>query len=174
MTVSLPDLPPPPGSCATTAPFVVYLDGTLLKSDLLFESLMSLVRDKPLRCLQLLPWLWHGKAYLKDRLAQSADIDIGTLPFDAHVLRMIEEQRNTGRRIVLATASHHTLARRIAEHLKVFDDVLGTTLEQNLSGTNKRDALVTLYGEKGSITSVIRWTICRSGTRRGGPISLTR
>jgi len=149
MNVSLPDFPSPSASCPATTPFVVDLDGTLLKSDLLFESLMSLIRNKPLQCLKPLHWLWRGKTYLKDRLAQSTDINIGTLPFDADVLRMIEEQRKAGRKVVLATASHHTLATRIAEHLKIFDDVLGSTLEHNLSGTNKRDALVTLYGEKG-------------------------
>lgn len=149
MNVSLPDVLPMSASCATSMPFVVDLDGTLVKSDLLFECVMSFVRSKPLHCLKLLPWLWHGKAYLKDRLAMATDIDVATLPYDPDALRMIEEQRNAGRKIVLATASHHTLAVRIAEHLKLFDDVLGTTLEQNLSGTNKRDVLVTLYGEKG-------------------------
>lgn len=149
MNVSLPDVLPMSASCATSMPFVVDLDGTLVKSDLLFECVMSFVRSKPLHCLKLLPWLWHGKAYLKDRLAMATDIDVATLPYDPDALRMIEEQRNAGRKVVLATASHHTLAVRIAEHLKLFDDVLGTTLEQNLSGTNKRDVLVTLYGEKG-------------------------
>lgn len=149
MKVSLPDFPPMSASCTGSMPLVVDLDGTLVKSDLLFECVMSFVRNKPLQCLKILPWLWHGKAYLKDRLARAADVDIGTLPYDPDVLRMIEEQRNAGRKIVLATATHHTLAVRIAEHLKVFDSVLGTTLEQNLSGTHKRDALVTLYGEKG-------------------------
>lgn len=130
-------------------PFVVDLDGTLLRSDLLFESAMAFVRSKPWHCLKPLVWLCRGKAFLKEQLAESTDIDVTLLPFDSDVLAMIEEQRKQGRKIVLATASHHLLAMRIAEHLKVFDDVLATSLECNLSGTHKRDLLVALYGESG-------------------------
>ncbi len=85
--------------------------------------LLSSVRNKPLQFLKSLAWLTHGKAYLKERLAQASDIDVGTLPYDPDVLWMIEAQRNKGRKIVLATASHHSLAVRIAEHLNVFDEV---------------------------------------------------
>lgn len=149
MNVSVNDCPPASESCVTSQPFVVDLDGTLLKSDLLFECAMAFVRSKPLQCLKPLAWLTHGKAYLKEQLAQSTDIDVATLPYDPDVLWMIEAQRNSGRKIVLATASHYSLAVRIAEHLQVFDEVLGTTLERNLSGTHKRDVLVTSYGEGG-------------------------
>ncbi|PTT02746.1 UbiA family prenyltransferase [Pseudomonas sp. HMWF006] len=145
----MPDFTPTTASCAASTPFVVDLDGTLLKSDLLFECVVSFIRTKPLQCLKPLAWLWHGKAYLKERLAQATDIDVTSLPYDPDVLWMIEAQRNGGRKIVLATASHYTLAVRIAGHLKVFDEVLGTTLERNLSGAHKRNALVTLYGERG-------------------------
>ncbi|MCU1772293.1 UbiA family prenyltransferase [Pseudomonas sp. 13B_3.2_Bac1] len=148
MTVPLPHFRPAV-SCEASIPFVVDLDGTLLKSDLLFECAMSFVRNKPLQFLKPLAWLTHGKAYLKERLAQASDVDVCTLPYDPDVLRMIEAQRNNGRKVVLATASHHSLALRIAEHLNVFDEVFGTTLERNLSGTHKRDVLVTLYGEGG-------------------------
>ncbi|MHA3736454.1 UbiA family prenyltransferase [Pseudomonas sp. Eth.TT006] len=149
MNVSLPDFTPATVSCAASTPFVVDLDGTLLKSDLLFECAVSFFRNNPLQCLKPLAWLRHGKAYLKERLAQATDIDVTTLPYDPDVLWMIETQRNCGRKIVLATASHHSLAVRIAEHLQVFDEVLGTTLERNLSGTCKRDVLVASYGERG-------------------------
>ncbi|CAI8958893.1 UbiA family prenyltransferase [Pseudomonas serboccidentalis] len=148
MNIPVPHLEPAV-PCEASIPFVVDLDGTLLKSDLLFECAMSSVRNKPLQFLKSLAWLTHGKAYLKERLAQASDIDVGTLPYDPDVLWMIEAQRNKGRKIVLATASHHSLAVRIAEHLNVFDEVLGTTLERNLSGTCKRDVLVTSYGEGG-------------------------
>ncbi|WP_123410291.1 UbiA family prenyltransferase [Pseudomonas frederiksbergensis] len=130
-------------------PFVVDLDGTLLRSDLLFESALAFVHCQPSHWLKPLNWLRHGKAYLKEQLAQATDIDVTVLPYDPDVLALIEAQRKDGRKIVLATASHHSLATRIAEHLKVFDDVLATSLGCNLSGTNKRDLLVAIYGERG-------------------------
>lgn len=149
MNVSTPGFAERCASCDLSTPLVVDLDGTLLSSDLLFECAMSLVRHTPLQIFKPLAWIFHGKSYLKERLAQSTDIDVATLPYDPDVLRMIIVQRSMGRKIVLATASHHALAVRIAGHLKLFDEVLGTTRERNLSGTHKRDALVTLYGEGG-------------------------
>ena len=134
---------------APSRPFVVDLDGTLLRSDLLFECAMAFVRRQPWRWIQPLVWLCRGKAFLKEQLAKATVIDVTLLPYDPDVLAMIEAQRKEGRKIVLATASHHSLALCVAEHLKVFDDVLATSLECNLSGTHKRDLLVTLYGERG-------------------------
>jgi 4-hydroxybenzoate polyprenyltransferase len=130
-------------------PFVVDLDGTLLKSDLLLESAMAFVRSQPSGWLKPLGWILRGKAFLKEQLAMATVIDVTLLPYDRDVLAMIETQRKDGRKIILATASHHSLAVRVAAHLKVFDDVLATSLECNLSGTHKRDLLVALYGERG-------------------------
>lgn len=130
-------------------PFVVDLDGTLLKSDVLFECAMAFIRSQPWRCFSLLIWFIQGKAYLKKQLAQSTYIDVSLLPYDPDVLAMIEEQRSLGRQIVLATASYHSLARRIGEHLQLFDDILATRLECNLSGHHKRDLLIELFGEQG-------------------------
>ncbi|WP_339483420.1 MULTISPECIES: hypothetical protein [unclassified Pseudomonas] len=67
-------------------PFVVDLDGTLLKSDALFECAMAFVRSQPWRCLTLLGWLIQGKAYLKKQLAQSTYIDVSLLPYNPDVL----------------------------------------------------------------------------------------
>lgn len=133
----------------SSRPLVVDLDGTLLRSDLLFESGMAFILGQPMGWFKSLGWLCHGKAFFKEQLALASDIDITLLPYDPEVLAMIEVQRQGGRKIVLATASHHSLAVRIAKHLGLFDEVLATTLECNLSGARKRDALVELYGEKG-------------------------
>ncbi|MGE1176571.1 UbiA family prenyltransferase [Pseudomonas sp. BW7P1] len=147
MNLSMPQVLSSKAPCSPTGPLVVDLDGTLLKSDLLFECAMAFVREAPLRLCKPLIWLFSGRSYLKERLAQAINLDVATLPYNPDVLWMIEAQRNSGRKIVLATASHHSLAVRIAEHLKVFDEVLATNLERNLSGKHKRDLLVELYGE---------------------------
>lgn len=130
-------------------PFVVDLDGTLLKSDLLLESALAFVHRQPLHGMKLLGWLCRGKAFLKEQLADATNIDVTLLPYNRAVLALIEARRKEGRKVILATASHHSLARRIAEHLNVFDDVLATRLACNLSGSHKRDRLVELYGERG-------------------------
>lgn len=130
-------------------PLVIDLDGTLLRSDLLLETGMAFVRHTPLKLLKPFGWLAKGKAALKEGLAHATDIDVSVLPYDPEVIELIEAERRNGRRVVLATASHHLLADRIAEHLQLFDQVLASDGERNLSAHRKRDLLVERYGAQG-------------------------
>ncbi|RAU45502.1 MULTISPECIES: UbiA family prenyltransferase [unclassified Pseudomonas] len=133
----------------TFPPLVVDLDGTLLRSDLLMETAMAFVRSQPTQAFQMLRWLFKGKAALKEALAQATEIDVSVLPYDSHIIEMIQAEKASGRMIVLATASHVSLAERIAEHLQLFDLVLASNANRNLSGNNKRDLLVAHFGEGG-------------------------
>lgn len=130
-------------------PLVVDLDGTLLRSDLLLETGLAFVRHRPLKALRLFKWLVKGKAALKANLARAVDIDVTVLPYDPAVLDLVNSARNSGRKVVLATASHISLAERIAEHLGIFDQVLASDEKVNLSSHRKRDLLVENFGVKG-------------------------
>lgn len=130
-------------------PFVVDLDGTLLRSDLLLETGMAFFRHKPLSLFKPLGWLVKGKAALKEELANATDIDVSVLPYDPEVIALIKAEQGKGRTIILATASHVILAERIADYLQLFDEVLATNSECNLSANRKRDLLVSRYGEQG-------------------------
>jgi 4-hydroxybenzoate polyprenyltransferase len=134
---------------AIAPPLVVDLDGTLLRSDLLLETGMAFVRSAPLRLPQLFYWLRQGKAALKEGLAHATDIDVSVLPYDPEVIALIEAEKGRGRRIVLVTASHHSLAERVAEHLQLFDEVLASDALRNLSAHRKRDLLIERYGRLG-------------------------
>lgn len=133
----------------TFPPLVVDLDGTLLRSDLLMETAMAFVRSQPLKVFKLLGWLLKGKAALKEGLALETQLDVSVLPYDSQIIELITAEKAAGRMIVLATASHVSLAERIAEHLQLFDLVLASNANRNLSGHNKRDLLVAHYGEGG-------------------------
>lgn len=130
-------------------PLVVDLDGTLLRSDLLLETGMAFVRGQPLAALKPLGWLVRGKAALKEELARATDIDVSVLPYDDALVARLAAEKRGGRSLVLATASHRLLAGRIAAHLGLFDEVLATADDHNLSAHNKRNALVARFGEKG-------------------------
>ena len=130
-------------------PLVVDLDGTLLRSDLLLETGVAFVRCHPLSVFKPLMWLAKGKAALKEGLARETNIDVSVLPYDSQVIELIQAQRLSGRTIVLATASHRSLAERIADHLQLFDVVLASDSQINLSAHRKRDLLVERYGEGG-------------------------
>jgi 4-hydroxybenzoate polyprenyltransferase len=130
-------------------PLIVDLDGTLLRSDLLLESGLNFFRSQPLHILWPLKWLTFGKAYLKEQLAKLTPLDIANLPYDFQVIKLIEEEKQKGRQIILATASHKIYADQVASHLNLFDRVYATDGKTNLSANAKRDVLVSEFGEKG-------------------------
>lgn len=131
-------------------PLVVDLDGTVLRTDLLVETATAFVARRPLQFFKPLWWLMReGKAGLKQRLAQAAAVDPRALPYNEEVLHWLRAQRASGRRIVLATASHDLVAQRVAGHLGLFDDVVATDGRRNIKGEAKREVLVKRYGEGG-------------------------
>lgn len=129
-------------------PLVVDLDGTLLRTDMLVESGFAFVRQHPEKSLAPLLWLTSGKAKLKEQLAEQTRLDVTTLPYHPEVLAFLEREKASGRRIILATASHRIHAEAIAAHLDLFDQVLATEAGHNLSAHAKRDALVAEFGER--------------------------
>jgi len=130
-------------------PLVVDLDGTLVKTDLLLESLFSLLRQAPL-CLFALPfWLLKGRAHLKREIASRVRLDIALLPYRTALLEQLRVEHGKGRSIVLATASDELLALQIADHLQLIDTVLASDGSTNLSGERKRERLVSQFGERG-------------------------
>jgi 4-hydroxybenzoate polyprenyltransferase len=130
-------------------PIVVDLDGTLLDSDFLVESALSYLKANPLRFFKMLGWLMKGKSHLKTRLAETAQPDIETLPYNVSLLEWLRLQKHSGRKLLLATATHISHAKKIAVHLKIFDDVIATTEALNLSGHNKEKVLIGRYGVGG-------------------------
>ncbi|MGY3642447.1 MULTISPECIES: UbiA family prenyltransferase [Pseudomonas] len=148
-------------------PLVVDLDGTLLRSDLLLETGIAFLRSNPLQLLKPFIWLLKGKASLKEGLAKDSHVDVTVLPYDPAVITLIEQARASGRSIVLATASHISLANRVADHLQIFDKVVATNGSLNLSSHLKRDVLVEQYGNEGfdyignSLDDIVVWASAR-------------
>lgn len=135
---------------ADPVPLCVDLDGTLVKSDMLLESLVAALKRSPLLVFALPFWLARGRAALKRELAQRAtDIDVAVLPYDEAVLQRLREAKAQGRPVVLATAADATIAQRIADHLGLFDTVLASDGVKNLKRDAKARELVERYGERG-------------------------
>jgi 4-hydroxybenzoate polyprenyltransferase/phosphoserine phosphatase len=127
----------------------VDLDGSLIRTDLLVESAFALFRSDPWKALRTPAWLFQGKHVLKTQIAIYADIDVSLLPYDERVLDLVKQARRSGARTVLATASHHRYAQQVADHLGLFDEVIATDGNVNLSGEKKRQRLVDRFGEAG-------------------------
>ena len=129
-------------------PLVVDLDGTLIRTDLLAESGLSYIKESPYHALKLAGLLFKGKASLKRELAKEFQFDVTTLPYVPEVLTYILEQKSRGRKIILATASDAALAQKIASYLELFDQVLATQDNLNLSAHNKAKRLCDDIGEQ--------------------------
>ena len=124
----------------------VDLDGTLVRTDTLLESIIALARRRPW-LLALLPlWLLRGRPYLKARVAAHSDLDAAAIPYNADVVEFLRRERDNGRAIVLATASHVTSAQRVADHLGLFTAVHATDGDVNLKGPRKAEVLSQIYG----------------------------
>ncbi|HTU47757.1 MAG TPA: UbiA family prenyltransferase [Bryobacteraceae bacterium] len=130
-------------------PLCVDLDGTLIRTDLLLESLLLMVRQSFLSLFWLPFWILAGKAALKQRLAQRVSFDPAAIPYNQDLVEWIREQKLLGRHTVLATASNRLLAAKVSAYLGCFDEVLGSDETVNLSGDTKRAALVAKFGERG-------------------------
>jgi len=130
-------------------PLAVDLDGTLVRSDLLMESLAAALKRNPFALLALPLWLARGRAALKSELAKRSDVDASLLPYDPAVLRELRRQRAEGRWLILATAADSALAQRVADHLGLFDDVIASDGAKNMKREAKAKALTERFGEGG-------------------------
>ena len=77
----MPDAIVPAPPVDRPVPLVVDLDGTLVRTDLLLESVFMLAKRSPLHLLLVPLWLAGGKACLKRRLAEEARPDVTALPY---------------------------------------------------------------------------------------------
>ena len=131
---------------------VVDLDGTLCRTDTLHESLMQITLQAP----QAFPKL-VGLALKKDKpgfkaaVAERVIPDPGALVYNKAVLEHVVQARNAGRKIALVSAADRRVVQAVADHVGLFDDVLGTgdDLGQNLGGKAKADLLTARYGAEG-------------------------
>ena len=142
---------PPPIQVALKAerPLCVDLDGTLVKSDTLADSLMVLARRHPTALLRVPWWTLMGKAHLKSRVASMVTLDVAHLPYNRPLLDYLKHEHAAGRELILATGADGALARRIAEHLDIFDDVVASDGEVNLTGKNKLQHLEERFPDDG-------------------------
>jgi len=143
-----------PGEAATAPaalPLCFDLDGSLLQTDTLVESLLVAARDW--RRAWRLPALFaSGKAGLKAGLAELVTVDAALLPYNETALEFLRAEKAAGRPLVLATAANRRVADSVNRHLDgMFDEVIASDETRNLKGAAKADALVARFGEKGFI-----------------------
>ena len=136
------------GVVVTNQPLCVDLDGTLVRTDTLYESLIAAAQKWPgfLRALAALP---AGKARFKAVVAELGPLDASLLPYNDALLAYLAKEKQEGTRLVLATAANRRIAEAVNGHLNLFDDVIASDEIQNLRGETKARVLTERFGKRG-------------------------
>ncbi len=140
-TAAIPAVRPP-------LPICVDLDGSLVKSDTLVDSILLLIRRHPLLAFQLPLWLAKGKAGFKAEIGRHVSLDVERLPYNQPLLESLQQRSLAGRHIHLATGADQALANRVATHLGFFDRVFASDGVTNLTGTRKLAVLHENFGDR--------------------------
>ena len=125
----------------------VDLDGTLVKSDTLVDSVLVIARQRPAELLRIPGWLAKGKASFKRSVTGAVQLDVEHLPYNRPLLDWLRVQHSEGRAIYLATAADAGLAERVAAYLGIFAGVLASDGSTNLAGGNKLAAFRSRFAE---------------------------
>lgn len=139
----------PDAAQTKSVPLAVDLDGTLIRTDMMWESLVRLLRKNPLAALGALGLLVRGRAHFKQHLAARVRVAPDSVPYHEPFRDWLQTQQRDGRTLVLATASDINMARPIADHVGLFADVMASDGKTNLRNAAKRVALTRRFGEHG-------------------------
>ena len=129
-------------------PLVLDIDGTLLRTDMLFENVWAGLGTDPIRTIKAGASLFRNPARLKEAVYNIADIRVDLLPVNTEVLEYAKAAQADGREVILASASDERLVKALADH-HGFDGAIGSKDGHNLKGANKAAALVERYGKGG-------------------------
>jgi 4-hydroxybenzoate polyprenyltransferase/phosphoserine phosphatase len=140
--------PPSRAADAIALPLCVDLDGTLVRSDTLVEGFFAFATDPGV--IGALLRLTEGRAAFKQAVAAGAELNVALLPYNETLLAYLRGQKAAGRRL-LATAADQRIARAVAAHLDIFDEVVASDGTSNLKGEAKGRALVERFGVGGFV-----------------------
>lgn len=172
--------PDPSASTQSAGNLYVDLDGTLIASDMLWESVCQLVHAEPASLFRLPSWLLGGRAALKREIAERVQPDVTSLPYQAEAVEYVREQHKAGRRTILATASDERLGHAVAKHLGIFDDSMGSDGSSNVKGAQKLAAIREREGDApfeyvgDSAADLKVWEGAAAATLVGASASTTR
>lgn len=126
-------------------PLVLDLDGTLTKTDTLWELVLDIAIRQPLKLPLLFGALIRGKKHLKAFAASHGRVDWSALPLNDAVAAL---RNGAGQPIVLATASNEVVAKEVDRFHGPFAYVFASDEQTNLKGQAKAQKLVDHFGDE--------------------------
>ncbi len=132
-----------------SVPLCVDMDGTLLRTDTLFELALSFIRQRPASAWLVVVWALRGRPFLKSKLAEQIRLDPETLPYNDEVVSWLRLERRNGRRLLLVTGANRAVAEPVADFLCLFEAVISSGEDDNLTGARKGALLRERFGSGG-------------------------
>jgi phosphoserine phosphatase len=168
----------PSGDLARPPPLILDLDGTLIATDTLAETLLLYLKESPIRVVQALIWLSHGVAHLKRHLAAVVALDIDRLPVRPEALSLALAA-SADREVYIATAADSDIATAMAARFPCFAGAIGSQGEINLKGSAKAAALTARFPDGfdyvgDSPADLPVWRAARGATYIGPSATLAR
>lgn len=130
-------------------PLVLDVDGTFLKTDILYENFWAALGVHPWATIKVCAKYLTDPAGLKCALADIADIRTDLLPVNSDIKNLADQGKAAGREVVLASASYGPIVARLATVYGLSTTSFGTTKDVNLKGHAKAAVLVEYYGSGG-------------------------
>ncbi|WP_420861086.1 UbiA family prenyltransferase [Algirhabdus cladophorae] len=130
-------------------PLVLDVDGTFLKTDMLFECFWAGLGKDPLGVIKTSIRHFREPAVLKAKLAEIATVNTGLMPVVPEVKAKAEAAMAEGREVILASASDQSQVKQLAADHGFSETVFASDGQTNLKGKAKAAALVEAYGASG-------------------------
>lgn len=130
-------------------PLVVDIDGTLLRTDMLFECFWDALGRNPLATLLALLLNFHNPARLKRKLAELSRLKVGLLPLNYQVVEEIMRVRAEGRPIYLASGADELLVKKLMKETNLAGHYFASNGVLDMTSNNKAMTLVRWFGSGG-------------------------
>ena len=130
-------------------PLVLDVDGTFLRTDMLFECFWGGLGKDPVTTIATCFRNFGQRQVLKQKLAKIAQIRTELLPVNDGVMELAKVAQAEGREVILASASDKSLVSALANDHGLSQRVFASTPAVNLKGSAKAGALVEIFGEDG-------------------------
>ncbi len=148
-------------------PLVLDVDGTLLRTDMLYENFWAAMGHDSRATLRALATRWTRPNLLKGELREIAEPNVALLPVRPAVVELAQRARQDGREVYLASGSDHGLVDAVARRLDLPGTHFGSDGTRNLTEQTKAQALIDRFGAGGfdyagnSAADLPAWTAAR-------------
>ena len=132
-------------------PLVLDVDGTFLRTDLLYESFWAGLGRAPLHTLRIAATRFRDRARLKAELAALGPLRTDLMPVAPAVAEVVIGALNEGREVCLASASDQRLVAQLAADHGLSERIFASDGQLNLQGAAKAGALVRSFGPRGFV-----------------------